>query len=180
MKQTYEILIYVIIITSEVLQVIHHQITHSTIEHSVLPTYAVSMTIGRNPYGYYRNINNSNFCESLEKAKQFFKWIYNKDGDIVHPVLNKKARTERFITPLRSSGEQHHPEDQRTPRTLQASALEESEQIDQRSPIPSSDTNSQRSMIRSTFNGVVENTPTNQKNKQGYGTNPNKKIMQSC
>ena len=47
MKYTYEILIYVIIITPEVLQVIHHQLTRSKIEHSSGPSSARGKLIGQ-------------------------------------------------------------------------------------------------------------------------------------
>ena len=64
---------------------------------------------------------------------------------------------------MSSIGEEHHLEEQRTPRTRQESVPEEAERIDQRSPIPYSDENAQRKPDRSTSNRVIENTLTKQK-----------------
>ena len=52
--------------------------------------------------------------------------------------------------------------EQRTPRALQASALEEDERIGQRSPSHFSDTNTQMRTVISTLNGVTDTKPTKQ------------------
>ena len=84
---------------------------------------------------------------------------------MTHPFVYKKARTERLMKPLRYTGEDNLPKEKITPRIRQASAPEEADQIDKRSPRPSSDANSNRRPSRSTSNGVMENKPTNQTNQ---------------
>ena len=68
---------------------------------------------------------------------------------------------------MRYPGESNLIKEQRTPRALQASALEEDERIDQRSPSHFSDANAQMRTVRSTLNGVTENTPTKQTKQTG-------------
>ena len=63
------------------------------------------------------------------------------------------------MRPSSSPSEEHLPEEKRTTSMFQASSLEEAEKICQRSLIPSSDTNTQRRLIISTKNGVMENNP---------------------
>ena len=67
--------------------------------------------IGRNTYGYGSNINCAKFYERLEQAKQFFEGKYDKEGGVKHPVLYKKAKTERFKNLLSSPSEEHHPKE---------------------------------------------------------------------
>ena len=67
-----------------------------------LPTYADSLVIIINTYGYGGNINHTKFFKSLEQSKQLFKLKFDKEVDSKHPVLNKKVRTDRFTRPLSS------------------------------------------------------------------------------
>ena len=90
----------------------------------------------------------------------------------------RTAGTERFTRPLRSTGEDYLPKEQIETMTHKEIVPEESERIDQRQSRTSSDTNSQRSPIRSTSNGVTENNPKKKQTKQGSGTHP-KKLTQS-
>ena len=68
---------------------------------------------------------------------------------------------------MRSPSELNLLEEQRTPRVLQASALEQDERIDQRSPSQFSDANAKMRTGRSTLNGVTENNQTKQTKKTG-------------
>ena len=66
-----------------------------------------------------------------------------------------------------SPGEFNLLKEKRTPRALQASALEEDERIDQRSPNHFSDTNTQMRTVRSTLNRMTDTTPTKQTKQTG-------------
>ena len=63
---------------------------------------------------------------------------------------------------MRYPGESNLLKEQRTPRAIQGSALEEDERIDQRSPSHLSDANAHMRAVISTLNWVTENMPTKQ------------------
>ena len=86
----------------------------------------------------------------------------------------RTAGTERFTRPLISTGEDYLPKEQIETMTHKEIVPEESERIDQRQSRTSSDTNSQRSPIRSTSNGVTENNPKKKTNQTGFWNTPQK------
>ena len=46
--------------------------------------------------------NQSEFCDSLDQAKQLLNIQYNEEGDETHPVTSNKAGNEWFTRPSRS------------------------------------------------------------------------------
>ena len=121
-------------------------------------TYTTGPMIGRNTYGY---VGNKPFwVVQAPEAGEQVPWVAVQwRGWWTHPFLNNNTRTKCFIIPLSSPSEEHLPEEHRTPRTFQESTPGDTDYIVKRSPIPSSDANSQRIPSRSTLNGVIKNTP---------------------